>query len=70
MISLDGIFGVVKGNDDLYEVMNDTHEETDAYNNVFEKSQDCVHKSTNRGYYSAHKLQSKLTEGFLNSIMD
>ena len=45
-------------------------DETDAYKFVCEKSQGCVEQSTKRAYYAHQKLHSKLTEGFLNQIMD
>lgn len=69
--TLDGIFGMVQQNNDLFEVMGDkANEETDAYKFVCEKSQGCVEQSTKRAYYAHQKLHSKLTVGFLNQIMD
>ena len=67
LLSLDGIFGIVQQNNDLFEVMNDRNDdENDAYKFVCEKSQGCVVQSTKRAYYAHQKLHSKLTEGFLN----
>ena len=71
LMSLDGIFGIVQQNNDLFEVMNDKEsEETDAYKFVCEKSQGCVEQSTKRAYYAHQKLQTKLTVGFVNQTME
>lgn len=61
MMSIEGIFGIVQANNDLYEVMNENcggqqHDETDAYKHVWGKSVDCVEQSTKRAYFSTHKL--------------